>query len=166
MAIGDPIHTVPELTSIDDPNDLKLDDLRLLYNIRMNQVKISTFPKRKYESAAQILKRIAMLGVSVNLVNVYPDGITFAIYDGDTDRVRNTLEKDGYSMDMLPQCVNIVISSGTVRGLSNIIPDLLDRLAERNISVLQLSVSYTEISLLITEDFLGIVTAIFNERNP
>lgn len=166
MAINEPIHTAPEPTLIDDPCDLQIDDLRLLYNIRMNQIKISAFPKCKYESVPQILKKIATLGVSIYIVNIHPDEITFAIYDRDTASVESTLKEDGYSANIVSQCANVVISSGTARGLSAIIPDLLERLAEKSIPVLHLSVSYTEISLLITEDFLGKLMAVFNEWNP
>lgn len=166
MAINDPIHPAPEMVFIEDPGDLNIDDLQLLYNIRMNQIKISSSPDCQSASSSQILKGIAQLGVSINVVNIRPNEIAFAIHRGDTENVKAALEKDGYSVKLLSPCVNIVISSRTVRGISNLIPDLLDRFAEKNIRILQLSVSYTEISLLITEDLLGKVTAIFNERHP
>lgn len=114
---------------------------------------VRVIPRLHMENATGLgaFKVIADQGVSVDFINVKPDGISFIIEPGNVDRVRKTLETWDYKYEISNDYCKITVVGGGMTGQPGIMARIVEALVGEAIPVYQSTDSLTTISVLVKE---------------
>ncbi|MBA1333917.1 MAG: Aspartokinase [Firmicutes bacterium] len=111
-----------------------------------------------------ILEKLAEMGVSIDLINIFTDKKVFTIDEKDTERVKALLEKEQLQFEINSNCSKVTVIGSRIRGVPGVMARIYRTLSAKGIKVFQTADSYTTISVLIkTEDTEKAVMALHDE---
>ena len=90
-------------------------------------------------------------GISIDLINIYPDYIVFTIESVLTVQFFTALSDYPLNIEITDKCAKVSIVGGGMREASGVIGDFVQVLADNQIEILQTVDSHTSISALIAE---------------
>ncbi len=102
--------------------------------------------------ANNLLNQFAENGISIDLINIFPDKMIFTIDEKDTDKGKEILNVGGYTYNLVTGCSKISAVGNRMRGVPGVMAKIIKTLASNNIEVLQTADSHTTISCLIKEE--------------
>jgi len=111
-----------------------------------------------------VLSRLAENGISIDLINIFPDKMVFTIDGNDSDKTRTILDQLGCSCSMIYNCSKISAIGNRMRGVPGVMARIIKALLNNQIQVLQTADSHTTISCLIKgEDTAKALMALHDE---
>ncbi|MBM7581468.1 aspartate kinase [Caldicoprobacter guelmensis] len=111
-----------------------------------------------------ILSRLAENGISIDLINVFPDKMIFTIDGNDADKAKSIFEPLMCRYSMIHNCSKISAIGNRMRGVPGVMARVLKALVKNQIQVLQTADSHTTISCLIKgEDTAKALMALHDE---
>lgn len=96
-----------------------------------------------------ILDKLADMGISIDLINIFTDKKIFTIDDSDCDRVTNLLKREGTKFCIINNCSKITIIGSRIRGVPGVMARMLRVLNKNKIKVYQTADSHATISVLV-----------------
>jgi aspartate kinase len=111
-----------------------------------------------------ILERLAGIGVSIDLINIFTDKKVFTIDAGDAAKVEELLKKHRVNYSINKECCKITAIGSRIRGVPGVMARILRALSDNGIRVYQTADSYTTISVLVkANDAEKAVAVLHNE---
>lgn len=128
------------------------------------RVKIEKFENGdKYSS---IFKILGNNGISIDLINVFPDHKIFTIGTEDLDNFTSLMESLCVKYDLIKDCSKIAVIGSGMRGIPGVMARILEALDRENITVLQTSDSHSTIWCLVNgEDTKKAILSLHKEFN-
>ena len=116
-------------------------------NNRM-QIKI-TLTKDGDNNHELVFDSIANAGVSIDMINIYPNQVFFIIDEKDKEKLEEVLNKFNFNYELLESCTKVTLIGNRMRGVPGVMAKAVSALAKESIEILQTSDSHTTISCLI-----------------
>ena len=114
-----------------------------------NRVQINILPSENNKNDEILFDQIAKAGVSIDMINIYPDQIYFII-DHDLLHILDSVLKElGYKYKIIENCSKVTIIGSKMRGIPGVMAKMVSALSQESIEILQTSDSHTTISCLI-----------------
>lgn len=103
------------------------------------------------EQASQevIFDSIAENGISIDMINIYPELIYFIIDEKDIKPLERVLKGFDSKYTIIRDCTKVTIIGNRMRGIPGVMAKTVSALSKENIEILQTSDSHTTISCLI-----------------
>lgn len=118
----------------------------------------------EYEDDNYLFDRIAEEGISLDMINVYPESKVFIIDDSQFSRLQRLLDSKKISYDYKKDCSKVTIIGNKMRGVPGVMAKVIRALSQNNIEILQTSDSHTTISCLIDSEYVNLaVNALHQE---
>lgn len=115
-------------------------------------VKINPKNSGEYDTGLKIFKKLASKKISVDFINIRPDGISFIVSSEKKVKVLETLKNDKFNYELSEHYVKISIVGGGMTGRPGIMARVVEALTEDDISIFQTTDSHTTISCLISSE--------------
>ncbi|WP_353094302.1 aspartate kinase [Tissierella praeacuta] len=116
------------------------------------QVKIVS-NKSDLDSNEKLFACIAKAGVSIDMINIYPEQIFFIIDEKQDLLLENVLKELNYEYSLIHDCTKVTIIGNRMRGIPGVMAKAVSALVKENIEILQTSDSHTTISCLIESQY-------------
>lgn len=123
----------------------------------VTQIKVSE-AKEKYDLQMNVFKAMAENDISVDLININPNGVVYTVMDKDTDTALKALEDYGYQPEVVHHCAKVSAVGAGIAGVPGVAAQIVSALAGEGIQILQSADSHTTIWVLVKQDDL--VTAV------
>ncbi len=115
-------------------------------------------------SGDDILDKLAEMGISIDLINIFTDKKVFTVDGEDCDRVAKLLEERKTKFSIKKDCSKVTVIGNRIRGVPGVMARILRALNRNNIKVYQTADSHATISVLVkTEDANNAVVVLHNE---
>lgn len=139
------ITQIPSLTQFKVPVDDSLEGLR---------------QKRK------IFKGLALAGISLDFINVYPEMVVFTVKDEAGQKAVQVLENTGFTAEITTGCAKVAAVGAGMTGVPGVMASIVEALTREDVQILQSSDSYTTIWVLVKrEDMEKAVRALYRQFN-
>ena len=107
---------------------------------------------------------MAANGISVDLINVYPEQAVFTISEKRLDDAEKLLSSSGYIFEVRSGCAKVSIVGAGMHGIPGVMARVVSSMYESKIDILQTADSHTTISCLVDkENMIKAVNALHNE---
>jgi aspartate kinase len=111
-----------------------------------------------------VFRAMADAGISVDLINVSPELISFAVGEEHLERARQTVESLGLAVEATGGFAKVSAVGAGMRGVPGVMARVIAALSGRDVSIHQTTDSHTSISCLIrAEDLERAVKALHEE---
>lgn len=117
-----------------------------------NMVQVSISLSKESLNGEIIFESMAKAGISIDMINIYPDKIYFIIEKESLDILDKVLEKLECQYKIIDNCSKVTIIGAKMRGIPGVMAKMVTALSRENIEILQSSDSHTTISCLIYTD--------------
>lgn len=107
-----------------------------------------------YDLQAEVFKAMANEGISVDFINISPNGVVYTVSSDVADRAIATLQKLGYEPTVTRGCAKISTVGAGIAGVPGVTAKIVTALSERGIQILQSADSHTTIWVLVKEEHL------------
>ncbi|MGB9779352.1 aspartate kinase [Caldanaerobacter sp.] len=114
-----------------------------------NRVQIVIEDKGNVED---IFAKIGEEGISIDLINIFPDKQVFTISDSDFEKLRNLFERLGVKYSYRSNCAKVSIIGNRIRGVPGVMARVIKALSSRGIEIYQTADSHNTISCLVSQD--------------
>lgn len=138
-------------TRISNYNDEGLGDVLVSVAHHGNRVQITVELKKPGEEAA-VLQQLAMQGISIDLINIFPEKMVFTIDQDLLQRAKDALDSMQTAYTLRCGCCKISAIGSAMHGVPGVTARIMQALAREGIAVLQSADSHMHISCLIQED--------------
>jgi aspartate kinase len=123
-----------------------------------------TIDTNNMEDQNDILLRLADNGISIDIINIFPDKMVFTIDGHATSKTLEILKDKEAPCRIIENCSKVSAIGDQMRGVPGVMSRIIRALAARKIEVLQTSDSHTTISCLVHgEDTIQAVLALHDE---
>ena len=102
-------------------------------------------------SSNDLFTVLADEGISIDLINVFPQYKAFTIDDSDTDKVKAILDKLCPDYSIIRNCSKVSVIGSGMKGIPGVMSKILKALSIENIKVLQTADSHMTIWCLVEE---------------
>lgn len=109
----------------------------------------------KVSEMDDLLGTIADAGISIDLINIFPNDKVFTIDQGDEKALVGLLEKQGYAYEMLPNCAKVTAIGERMTGVPGVMARIVRALSKERIEIYQTADSLTTIACLIKADHVA-----------
>lgn len=106
-----------------------------------------------YESQERLFDKIAKAGVSIDMINIYPEKIFFIIDEKHSAKLEMVLSELNCNYELIPSCTKVTIIGNRMRGIPGVMAKAVSALVKEDIKILQTSDSHTTISCLIRSEY-------------
>ncbi|CUA80053.1 aspartate kinase [Anoxybacillus suryakundensis] len=107
-----------------------------------------------YDLQAEVFKAMANEGISVDFINISPNGVVYTVSSEVADRAIATLQKLGYEPTVTRGCAKVSTVGAGIAGVPGVTAKIVTALSERGIQILQSADSHTTIWVLVKEEHL------------
>lgn len=162
IAMKSNIPIVIKNTKTDLDGTLITNDYRILKNRKVNgdkiitsvaqidnRVQISIRPKDENQNNEILFNSMAKAGISIDMINIYPDKIYFIIDNEFLDILDKVLKELQYKYEIINNCSKVTIIGTKMGGVPGVMAKMVSALSKEDIEILQTSDSHTIISCLI-----------------
>lgn len=126
----------------------------------VTQIKV-TEKKGKYDLQANVFKAMAENDISVDLININPNGVVYTVMDEVTDQAVIALKNIGYEPKVIRNCAKVSAVGAGIAGVPGVAARIVCALTEEGIQILQSADSHTTIWVLVKQHHLiGAVNAL------
>ena len=101
----------------------------------------------------RLFKALALAGISLDFINVYPERVVFTVKDDMTSKVLQVIETTGINnVEYTAGCAKVAAVGAGMTGLPGIMAAIVEALTRDDIQILQSNDSYTTIWLLVKKE--------------
>lgn len=127
---------------------------------QITQIKVSA-KKNQYDLQAEVFKAMANEQISVDFINIYPNGVVYTVSDEMTEKAIFVLGRLGHNPVIERNCAKVSVVGAGISGVPGVTSKIVTPLSERGIQILQSADSHTTIWVLIKEkDLVEAVNAL------
>ncbi|MBU4532879.1 MAG: aspartate kinase [Candidatus Desulforudaceae bacterium] len=106
------------------------------------------------EAKKEALKALALAGISLDLINYYPDLVAFSVKGRAGRQVASVLESLGVQFEMESGCAKVAVVGAGMAGVPGVMARIVETLDEQDVEILQTADSHTTIWVLVRESDL------------
>jgi aspartate kinase len=126
----------------------------------VSQIKVYA-KKDQYNLQAEVFKAMANEKISVDLINISPNGVVYTVTDEMIDKAINILGKLGHDPVVERHCAKVSVVGAGMAGVPGVASKIVTALSEKGIRILQSADSHTTIWVLVKqEDLVSAVNAL------
>lgn len=127
-----------------------------------NVTQIKVFAKKdQYNLQAEVFKAMANENISVDFINISPNGVVYTVTDEMADRAVSVLKELGHEPGVETNCAKVSVVGAGMAGVPGITAKIVTALSEKEIRILQSADSHTTIWVLVKqEDLVQAVNAL------
>lgn len=126
----------------------------------VTQVRV-TSKEHTFDLHSQVFKAMANKGISVDFINISPNGVVYTVSDEVASKAIDVLKGIGYEPSYTTGCAKVSIVGAAIAGVPGVTSKIVTALAEKGIQILQSADSHTTIWVLVkNEDMVKAVTAL------
>ncbi|WP_017471937.1 aspartate kinase [Amphibacillus jilinensis] len=152
-------------TSIDDVKGKDIPD-RLITGIAhmsgITQVKIEADQQVEFMHA-RIFKAMADAGISVDFINIFPNGIVYTIPEVLSEKAHHLLKDLGYHPIFTHHCAKVSLVGAGMTGVPGVTATIVQSLTNAGVKILQSADSHTTIWVLINDEDLTLAINALHE---
>ncbi len=144
------------ITNYDRERSYREDDRKIITSVAQisDRTQVKIIPSNlAYENHELLFDNIAKAGISIDMINIYPDQIFFIIDKKDSKGIEKVLMELGYDYELLHNCTKVTIIGNRMRGIPGVMAKAVSALAKEDVEILQTSDSHTTISCLIESEY-------------
>jgi aspartate kinase len=121
-----------------------------------NVTQIKVFAKKdQYNLQAEVFKAMAKENISVDFINISPNGVVYTVTDEMADLAINVLQQLGHEPIVERNCSKVSVVGAGMAGVPGITAKIVTALSEKEIRILQSADSHTTIWVLVKQDDLA-----------
>ena len=126
----------------------------------ITQIKVKA-KEGQYDLQAEVFTAMAKAGISVDFINIYPNGVVYTVSNKDAENAVKVLEELGYEPKVEEDCAKVSVVGAGITGVPGVTAKIVTPLSERGIQILQSADSHTTIWVLVKEkDLVEAVNAL------
>lgn len=126
----------------------------------VTQIRV-TSKEHTFDLHSQVFKAMANQGISVDFINISPNGVVYTVSDDVSPKAIEVLKGIGYNPDYTTGCAKVSIVGAAIAGVPGVTSKIVTALAEKGIQILQSADSHTTIWVLVkNEDMIEAVKAL------
>ncbi len=119
----------------------------------ISQIKVRA-KENQYNLQAEVFKAMANASISVDFINMSPNGVIYTIPEASTDSAISILEKLGYAPIVERNCAKVSVVGAGINGVPGVVAKIVTALSQKGIGILQSADSHTTIWVLVKEEQL------------
>jgi aspartate kinase len=120
-----------------------------------NVTQIKVFAKKdQYYLQAEVFKAMANEKISVDFINISPNGVVYTVTDEMTDKAIKVLNEIGHDPVVERNCAKVSVVGAGIAGVPGITSKIVTALSENGIRILQSADSHTTIWVLVKQEDL------------
>jgi len=120
-----------------------------------NVTQIKVFAKKdQYYLQAEVFKAMANEKISVDFINISPNGVIYTVTDEMTDRAIKVLNELGHDPVVERYCAKVSVVGAGIAGVPGVTSKIVTALSDQGIRILQSADSHTTIWVLVKQDDL------------
>lgn len=112
---------------------------------------VSVYFNDNMEQNNLLMTELTKNNISIDLINFFVDRKVFTIDDKDLMNMKNILEKNNFSYEIIENCSKITVIGHKITGIPGVMGKIVKALSAHNIRILQSSDSHTTISCLVDQ---------------
>lgn len=113
---------------------------------------ISVQNERNGDLQLKVFRTMAEHAISVDFINVTPDGVLFTVFDRDSGKAIAALQALGLKPKSRSGCAKVSVIGGGINGVPGIMSKIVEALSEHDIPILQSADSNTTIWVLVKKE--------------
>ncbi|MCP1158111.1 aspartate kinase [Bacillus infantis] len=127
-----------------------------------NVTQIKVFAKKdQYNLQAEVFKAMANEQISVDFINISPNGVVYTVSEDMADKAVKTLEQLGHEPVLERHCAKVSVVGAGMAGVPGVTSKIVTALSEESIRILQSADSHTTIWVLVKQkDLVKAVNAL------
>lgn len=116
----------------------------------VTQIKVAA-KKDEYDLQSKVFKAMAVEQISVDLINISPNGVVYTVLDSVTEKALNTLRSIGLEPKYERGCAKVSVVGAGMNGVPGVAAKIVSALSDEGIRILQSADSHTTIWVLVKE---------------
>lgn len=116
----------------------------------ITQIKVIA-KKEQYNLQAEVFKAMANASISVDFINISPNGVVYTVTEEMTDLALSILEQMGHQPVVERNCAKVSVVGAGINGVPGVASKIVTALSEQGITILQSADSHTTIWVLVKE---------------
>lgn len=120
----------------------------------VTQVKVLA-KKDQYNLQTEVFKSMANEKISVDFINISPNGVVYTVTDEMSDKAENILQGLGYEPEIERECAKVSVVGAGIAGVPGITAKIVTALSEKGVRILQSADSHTTIWVLVKQTDLA-----------
>lgn len=119
----------------------------------ITQIRIES-QKEPYQLHAVVFDAMADAGISVDFINIFPDGVVYTVPAYYARKAVEILKKAGYEPELVNDCAKVSLVGAGMTGVPGVTAKIVKTLTNAGIHILQSADSHTTIWVLIHQEQL------------
>jgi aspartate kinase len=120
-----------------------------------NVTQIKVFAKKdQYNLQSEVFKAMANENISVDFINISPNGVVYTVTDEMSKKAIKTLQSLGHEPVVESHCAKVSVVGAGIAGVPGVTSKIVTALSEKGIRILQSADSHTTIWVLVKQDDL------------
>ncbi|SFA73333.1 MULTISPECIES: aspartate kinase [unclassified Bacillus (in: firmicutes)] len=117
-----------------------------------NVTQIKVFAKKEqYNLQAEVFKAMAKESISVDFINISPNGVVYTVNQESTNRAIEVLKGLGHEPAVELECAKVSVVGAGMAGVPGVTSKIVTALSEKGIRILQSADSHTTIWVLVKQ---------------
>lgn len=101
------------------------------------------------ENKLKMFQLLANKGISIDLINLFPETVAFVVEEGKAPKVKEILEQEGFQLELSYPCAKISLVGSGMADRPGVVADMVEALRDAEVEILQTSDSHVTISCLV-----------------
>ncbi|NHM29849.1 aspartate kinase [Neobacillus terrae] len=119
----------------------------------VTQIKV-TAKKGQYDLQAEVFKAMANERISVDFINISPNGVVYTVSEEMTNKAIEVLESLGHDPALERNCAKVSVVGAGMAGMPGVASKIVVALSEQGVRILQSADSHTTIWVLVKQEDL------------
>jgi len=119
----------------------------------VSQIKVLA-KENQYNLQAEVFQAMANEGISVDFINIYPNGVTYTVTHEMTEKAITILSSLGHNPKVERECAKVSVIGAGMQGVPGVASKIVTALSEKEIRILQSADSHTTIWVLVKQNDL------------
>lgn len=120
-----------------------------------NVTQIKVYAKKdQYDLQSEVFKAMANNKISVDFINISPNGVVYTVTEEMTDNAIQILKKIGHEPIIERHCAKVSVVGAGMAGVPGVTSKIVSALSEKGIRILQSADSHTTIWVLVKQEDL------------
>lgn len=120
----------------------------------VTQIKVIA-KKNQYNLQAEVFQAMANEEISVDFINIYPNGVTYTVTEEMSEKAITILRNLGHNPIVEFDCAKVSVVGAGMQGVPGVAAKIVTALSEQGIRILQSADSHTTIWVLVKQLDLG-----------
>ncbi|GGK00340.1 aspartokinase 1 [Lentibacillus kapialis] len=119
----------------------------------ITQISVQT-KEETHQLQSDVFKAMAEAGISVDFINISPNGVIYTVPDAHTNKAVHILETLGFYPEITENCAKVSAVGAGMTGVPGVASKIVQSLTDAGVQILQSADSHTTIWVLIHENDL------------